>query len=102
MALKHVLLDTTTGKQRASGVAVLPTKAGIVASGSFSGTPKKAAVAFSASFADNNYAVTVTGEDSRSWTIESKSASGFTINANTGTALTGNTFWTAIKNGETG
>lgn len=84
-----------------SGAFSLSTKSGIVASGSFVGPGiRTAAVVFAAAFSDNLYSVTVTGEDSRSWQISGKSSAGFTISANSGVALSGNTFWQAIKTGE--
>jgi hypothetical protein len=80
----------------------LKTKSGIVAFGSFAPTPilQKTAIVFATAFADNLYAVTITGEDSRSWQIEAKTSAGFTINSNSEVALLGNTFWIAIKQGE--
>jgi hypothetical protein len=82
------------------GGAGLTTKAGSVANTSFSGNPKKATVAFATAFGSTNYAITVTGEDARSWTIESKLAGSFVINANSNTNLSGTTYWTAIAYGE--
>jgi len=81
----------------------LATKSGIVAAGSFVADPvlRKATVTFAVAFADNNYSVTVTGEDARGWTIESKTAAGFKISSGSAAALAGNTFWIAVKNGET-
>lgn len=76
-------------------------KAGTVAAGSFTGNPKKATVTFAAAFPDTNYAIVITGADARSWTWESKAAGSFVINANANAALTGNTDWIAIYNGET-
>jgi len=74
-------------------------KAGSVAAGSFSLTPKKATVTFVTAYpAGTNYAVKITGSDGRSWTAESITVSGFTINANANLALTGPVFWeTAIN-----
>jgi hypothetical protein len=72
----------------------------IVGSGDFSGTPQTASVVFSTPFADNSYTVTVTGLDARVWTVENKTAAGFTINSNSNTALTGSVYWQAIKTGE--
>jgi hypothetical protein len=46
------------------------------------------------------YSVTVTGEDMRVWTIESKTAAGFTVNSNSNTNVAGSTYWVAILNGE--
>ncbi len=78
-------------------IPFIPQKAGTVTSGSFSGNPKKSTITFSTAFADANYSVSVIGIDSRSWTIESESSSGFTINANANSALTGNVYWVAKK-----
>lgn len=75
-------------------------KAGSVAAGSFTGNPKKATVTFTSAFPDTNYAAVVTGEDARSWVIESKVAGSFVINAGSNTALAGTTYWIATANGE--
>lgn len=80
----------------------LVTKSAIVASGSFSGNPKVYAVTFSTPFASANYAINITGIDVRIWTFESVSASGFTINTNANTALSGNVTWQAQLVGEVG
>ncbi|GIV43979.1 MAG: hypothetical protein KatS3mg035_1102 [Bacteroidia bacterium] len=79
----------------------LKQKNGSVSGSTFSGNPKKATVIFTTPFPDDNYAVTVTGEISRSWRIESKTASGFTINANANAPFTSsNVFWMAGQIGE--
>jgi len=57
-------------------------------------------VTFATPFVDNAYAVTVTGDDARSWTIESKVSGSFVINANSNTGLGGSTYWIAIAFGE--
>lgn len=75
-------------------------KAGTIAALTFTGTPKKATVTFTTPYANTNYAVTVTGSDGRTWTIESKLATGFTINANANAALSGPVFWEAVAYGE--
>jgi hypothetical protein len=75
-------------------------KAGIVSGSTFAGSPKIATVTFTTNFADNNYAVTVTGEVNRTWTVESKTLSGFTINANANAGFTTNVFWIACQTGE--
>ncbi len=73
------------------------TKAGVVPNGDFSGSPYKATVLFGgSSFIGTNYAVTITGEDARTWTVESKGGGGFDINSNSSTVLTGYVYWTAI------
>lgn len=78
----------------------LPQKSGVVASGSFTGNPKKATVTFSTAFADANYSVSIIGINSRSWSVETVAAGSFVINANANTALTGKVYWIAIKHGE--
>jgi len=79
---------------------VLKTKAGSVASSSFTGTPLTAAVTFSTAFSNTNYAIAITGEDSRAWIVQSKTTSGFTINSISNIALTGTTYWTCTAYGE--
>lgn len=83
-----------------ASLPILPTKSGIALASSFSGNPKKSTIIFSSPFENNSYSVTVTGEDSRSWRIESKTLSGFTINASANQVFTGDVFWQAIKVGE--
>lgn len=80
--------------------AALKKKAGIVAAGSFSGNPKKYAVTFSTAYADANYAISIIGGDARSWSVESVTASGFTINSNANTALTASVRWITQYQGE--
>lgn len=97
----HLVLKskaTSAGSWSVSGIS--KTKAGTVSSGSFSGTPKKATITFSYAYADTDYGVRITGEDARTWTIESKTNTGFVINANADQALTGNVYWEAVTNGE--
>jgi hypothetical protein len=71
------------------------TKAGSGSVASFTGTPLISAITFVSAFADNNYSVTVTGEDARIYTIQSKSNTGFTINTNSNTVLSGPVYWIA-------
>jgi len=80
---------------------ILKTKAGSIVNSSFTGNPKKTTVTFSTPFPNTNYAVAVTGEDARSWTIESKIAGSFVISTNSNTNLAGTTYWTATPYGET-
>jgi hypothetical protein len=70
-------------------------KAGSASIASFTGNPSSSAITFGSAFSNNIYAVTVTGEDARSWTIQSKSNTGFTINSNSTVALTGPVYWIA-------
>ena len=83
----------------ASGIPTI--KSGIVAGATFSTTnPRTASIVFAKPFLDNNYSVTVTGESSRTWTIQSKVSGSFVINSNNGGAIANNTFWHAIATGE--
>jgi hypothetical protein len=84
-----------------AGAGGLQTKAGSVANTTFAGNPKKATVTFSTAFSNTSYAIVITGEDARSWTIESKVAGSFVINANSNTSLAGTTYWIATAYGET-
>lgn len=76
-------------------------KSGIISAGTFSGSPRKATVVFAAAYPDTNYSIDICGVDSRSWTYESKTASGFVINSNASTALTGEVSWHTTVTGET-
>ena len=78
----------------------LTTKAGSILNTSFTGNPRRAAVNFSTAFANTNYAVVITGEDARSWTVEGKVVGGFTASANSNTGLAGTTYWVATVYGE--
>ena len=80
--------------------AGLKNKAGAVSNTSFGGTPLSASVTFSTPFGSTNYAIAVTGEDSRAWIIQSKTANGFIINSISNIALTGTTYWTCTAYGE--
>jgi hypothetical protein len=54
-------------------------------------------ISFSPIFPNNNYAITITGEDARSWTIQSKLSSSFVINTNSSVALSGPVYWIAMQ-----
>jgi hypothetical protein len=79
----------------------LRNKAGNIANTSFTGNPRKAAVNFTTAFPNTSYAVVITGEDARSWTVEGKVVGGFTASANSNTSLSGTTYWIATSYGET-
>lgn len=79
----------------------LSTKAGIIPAVSFTGSPKTATVTFATSFSSSGYSITLTGIDKRSWSYESKTSGGFTINANASQALTDEVSWQALLSGET-
>jgi len=80
--------------------SAIKTKSGIVAFSAFTGTELAYNVIFITVFSDALYSPSVIGEDLRPWSISNRTASGFTINSNSTTSLTGNTYWTTIKNGE--
>ena len=100
-SLQYLMADGSVTTGGGGGAAGLKTKSGGIVNSSFTGNPKKSTVTFSTAFADTNYSVTVTGEDARSWTIESKVAGSFIINTNSNTGLSGTTFWQAVAYGET-
>jgi hypothetical protein len=79
---------------------ILLQKNGIASGFTFAGSPLICNVIFSNPFSNNNYVITVTGEDARMWSIQSKTVNGFTINSNSSVAITGNVFWMASENGE--
>jgi len=80
--------------------ADLSLKSGVISAGSFTGSPKTASIAFATPFSSSLYAITITGIDRRSWSYASKSASGFTVEANAATALTAEVSWHSILTGE--
>ena len=89
-----------TGSFTGSFNGVVPTlKAGAVAGASFTliGSEYQVVVTFGTPYINNNYAISVVGENNnaRSWTIESKGNTQFTINSNSSDALTDNVYWIA-------
>lgn len=66
---------------------------GTAQAGEFSGNPKKASVTLSQAQPNGSYSVSICGLDARAWTVESRTASGFVINSNADTALTGSVTW---------
>ncbi len=94
-ALSASYASSSTSASYAATASYIPTiKAGNTTT--FAGTPLSSSIIFTTSFPDNNYAVTVTGLDARSWTIPAKFNSGFTINSNSTVALTGPVYWIAV------
>lgn len=75
------------------GAAPANVKADRILAGNFAGTPKKANVVFSAPYPDNDYAVLISAADERTFTIESKTAAGFTVNSNADAAIAGEVLW---------
>jgi len=102
VALTNVLMVSSSGQlfvtasSAIGGGGSTPTlKAGSGSVVSFAGSPLSASIIFGAAFSNNSYAITVTGEDARSWSISGKTANGFTINSNSTVALTGPVYWIA-------
>lgn len=95
-------VTNTTASISATGTGGggLTTKSNAIANTSFTGNPKKATVTYTTAFPNTNYGITITGDDARSWTIESKATTGFTINSNSNIGLAGTTYWHAIAYGE--
>jgi hypothetical protein len=91
------LLGSATSASYVNGSKI---KNNVVTYTSFGGTPLSASVTFVAAFPTTNYTVTITGEDARIFTIQNKTTTGFEINTNSNTALTGNTYWQSISYGE--
>ncbi len=75
-------------------------KAGLLSGSTFTGSPRKSTVTFTTPFANNLYSINVTGEINRTWSIESRTASGFTISSNSTTAFSSSVFWSCCEIGE--
>jgi len=95
-------LSATTIQGNGSGITNvgLRTKSGEVTGTSFLGAPRKSIITFTTNFPTSNYSISVLGSDNRTFTYESKTVSGFTINANSAAALTNPVLWMAIQHGE--
>lgn len=76
-------------------------KAGTIPGGSFTGTPKKYTINFATPYPDATYAIAISGQASRSYTYESKTASGFTINSNANAVIVGEVSYITTAAGET-
>jgi hypothetical protein len=63
----------------------------------FTGNPKTFTVTFVIPYSDTSYSVTITGEDSRSWTISNKTINGFVVSSNSNIPLVGYVYWRSEK-----
>jgi hypothetical protein len=92
--------NTVTSASYAATASYVPSiRAGSASIASFTsagGGDYIATVDLNPDYPNNNYAITITGEDARSWTIQSKTAQQFTINSNSQVVLTGPVYWIAI------
>jgi hypothetical protein len=75
------------------------TKAGRALVSDFSGSPLKATITFVTSIT-TPYAVNISGVDTRVWSVESVTNTGFVINSNAALGLTGDVFWEVQQDGE--
>lgn len=80
--------------------SLLQQKINTVQASGFTGTPQKAIIVFTTNFSNVNYSVLITGGDSRNFTYESQTISGFTINTNANGVLTQPVNWFASQPGE--
>jgi len=76
-------------------------KSGTIAGASFTGSPKKASVAFDTPFKNAAYNIELSSTEFRLLTYENKTVNGFTVNANAAAALSGEVSWRASLNQET-
>ena len=100
-SLSAATISSTTST--VSGVTfnkLLKEKVGSVAGSSFSGVIKTYAVTFGTNFSDTNYGIVITGPANRTYTYESQTVSGFTINTNSISSISGNVYWMAKQIGE--
>lgn len=74
-------------------------KASVITGGSFTGTPLTYAVTFTTAYLTDDYSVSISGADPRIWTVESKTATGFTINSNSSISLNGDVYWSTVSYG---
>jgi hypothetical protein len=96
----NVLTGTSVDGSVTTTTIGLKTKAGTIAGASFAGSPKKYSVTFSTAYPNTNYSINITGGVNRTFTYESKSTTGFIINANANTVFTENVDWMTIGIGE--
>jgi hypothetical protein len=76
------------------------TKAGLISGSTFVGNPKTASIAFITEFPTDLYAITVASDVNSGWSIQNRTATGFELNTNSNTVLTGIVYWTATQQGE--
>jgi hypothetical protein len=85
--------NTTSNWGSIGGSTSTAVKSGTVTS--FAGTPYSASVTFGTAFSDTLYSVSLTSDIGRVLTVESKLATGFTINTNSSVQPNGNVYWMA-------
>lgn len=76
-------------------------KSGSIPGSNFTGNPKKYTVSFVAPLSSTGYSISISASVNRTWTWESKTTSGFTINSNANPAFNSDFVdWIALENGE--
>lgn len=96
----NVLSATTVDGTVRTTTIGLKTKANSVAGTSFAGNPKKYTVVFTTPYPNTNYSVSISANVNRTFTWESKTVNGFTINTNSNTSFTENVDWVTTQHGE--
>jgi hypothetical protein len=74
-------------------------QSGVVSGSQFTGNPKISTINLPIPLPDTNYAITITGEISRTWSIisGSRTTSSFGISANANAVFTENVYWIIQK-----
>ena len=86
--------------QSASYVIGQKVKSGIVSGSAFSGNPQTYNVVFITPFVNDLYSISIVGDNARTWVVDNRSSTGFTISANTKTSVSGFVYWQARVIGE--
>ena len=81
------------GSGGTGSVSYSEVKVGEVSGLSFSGTQLSYSVVFGSSFSSTSYAIAITGETPRTWSISNKTVNGFDIMSNSSEPFTDNVFW---------
>jgi hypothetical protein len=66
---------------------------GIVSGSVFSNSPQSLQITYNNPFDDNNYVVSIIGDDARLWTANNRTTSSFVINSNSSQPLVGMVMW---------
>lgn len=84
---------STDGVLQRAGFSIDSFKSSGVTFSAFTGSPLKYTVVFPTFYANDNFTVAITSNDVRTWSVDNLTLSGFTINSNSNTAMTGRTMW---------
>ena len=89
-----------TGSDAGSSGTALGMRNGVASSASFGGAPYTASITFGTPYPNTDYAVVLSGEDVRVWSIQNKTPSGFEINTNSNVPLLYDVDWITVVYGE--